>query len=376
MWPPFRAELVRAILATEWVNRALGRHHHRGLTLLLQAASSLVSEMFFLVGIPTITFGADPTLGLSSIYLLCLVLYVSNLVKNIYRAPRPNGVDTTKWMTERGYGFPSSHSSSAAALPLFFLMRWPDDSTRATASGVAPLLTAAIAVSRLYLGVHSVPDVVGGLAIGTALVLNVGPLLAFQASAIVAAPALTAVSGLAAAIALVWLHPNPNPMNSTLDESAVVLGAWAGGVLGECTFSGVRGVPASFGARAARVVVGLLVQAAVKVLTKKILLRAVRPFGPTIGRALAGPGASSSDTGSGGNSDKGSAVKSAAARARWGRVKTEFTAMHAFNPFAIEHAHEDEAERATLLAVRLFNYAFTAWAAADGAWRVFEALGL
>jgi hypothetical protein len=94
---------------------------------------------------------------------------------------------------EHEYGFPSSHTHNSVAMPFFVLYL-----THGRYAGSVPLLAVALLawcvsciLSRLYLGVHSVPDLIGGalhgvvmlalhVAYGAALddwLLNTSPLI-------------------------------------------------------------------------------------------------------------------------------------------------------------------------------------------------------
>lgn len=91
---------------------------------------------------------------------------LSFTLKLVFRRPRP----TLPWsVPEREYGFPSGHATNALILYLGLALviwvvlgrRWGIAATLA-----AGALILAIGISRLYLGVHYLSDVVGGYSVG------------------------------------------------------------------------------------------------------------------------------------------------------------------------------------------------------------------
>jgi undecaprenyl-diphosphatase len=94
--------------------------------------------------------------------------------KMIVARPRPEVVDRVVEVT--GYSFPSGHSMGAAAvfLTLALVLRrhlpprwwWP-------VMAASAVLVAAIALTRVYLGVHFASDIAAGVAFGAAWVLVV-----------------------------------------------------------------------------------------------------------------------------------------------------------------------------------------------------------
>ncbi len=89
------------------------------------------------------------------------------VVKSALRTSRPFAPDAA-WQT---FAFPSGHSAVNAALYGFLAIvaAWGSSKrTVFTVAGAASLLVAAIAFSRIYLGLHWLSDVLAGIAFGTA----------------------------------------------------------------------------------------------------------------------------------------------------------------------------------------------------------------
>jgi undecaprenyl-diphosphatase len=102
-----------------------------------------------------------------------LAAYVSDtLLKLLFHRARPA---VALIALPQSYSFPSGHAMVAAATYLTIGLLLADRlaTTRAKALCVTlcALIAIAIAGSRVYLGVHYLSDVVGGLVLGTALAL-------------------------------------------------------------------------------------------------------------------------------------------------------------------------------------------------------------
>jgi undecaprenyl-diphosphatase len=102
-----------------------------------------------------------------------LTFFAVHIAKNATDRPRPaHGHSHTE-----GLAYPSGHSAYAVALVACAIVlargghRW---ATRVALVTVAVALAVAVAASRVYLRAHYLSDVVGGLALGTALYALVG----------------------------------------------------------------------------------------------------------------------------------------------------------------------------------------------------------
>jgi len=121
---------------------------------------------FFFVLVPAIWVGKGWKTGIKLFYLLVLSSFVNYGLKHLFGLPRPVDLDpTVEVIHVGGYGLPSGAAQTVALLgPLLLIYgkspwKWP----------VAISYMALVSLSRLYLGVHFFTDILGGWAVGLAL---------------------------------------------------------------------------------------------------------------------------------------------------------------------------------------------------------------
>jgi len=119
-------------------------------------------EKFYLLLLPLVYWCFDKRLGIR----LALLVLVSNTVnlwcKYAFMLARPNDKIVRYVTTQEGPGFPSGHTQSATVA-----LGYLSTQVRRWGAGIAALLLILlVGLSRLYLGVHHLYDVVGGLLIG------------------------------------------------------------------------------------------------------------------------------------------------------------------------------------------------------------------
>ncbi|KAL9295424.1 Lipid phosphate phosphatase delta [Arabidopsis thaliana] len=111
--------------------------------------------------------------------LIAFCDYLGNCIKDVVSAPRPScppvrRITATKDEEDNAmeYGLPSSHTLNTVCLSGYLLhyvlssLEYESVSIQYYGFALACLLVALIAFGRIYLGMHSVVDIVSGLAIG------------------------------------------------------------------------------------------------------------------------------------------------------------------------------------------------------------------
>jgi membrane-associated phospholipid phosphatase len=126
--------------------------------------SFLGNEYFFILLLPALYWCLEASIGVRVGFILLMSTSLNEAIKLAFHGPRPYWYSQAvqSYSTETSFGAPSGHSQIAASVWGMFpasLRKW-------WAWLVAVLIIFLIGVSRIYLGVHFLTDVVLGWVIG------------------------------------------------------------------------------------------------------------------------------------------------------------------------------------------------------------------
>nr|MDO8084405.1 phosphatase PAP2 family protein [Candidatus Sigynarchaeum springense] len=130
-------------------------------------------ELFFIVVISFLYFGADKVFGRKLLYGFLISTQVNLLGKAVFKDPRPltNGTEETNPYYEKGYGFPSGHSQSTVAFWGYSIAATRGRAYSRVVKIVGAAMLVLVPISRIVLGVHDVQDITGGFVIGAVVLL-------------------------------------------------------------------------------------------------------------------------------------------------------------------------------------------------------------
>ena len=135
---------------------------HPALTAIFEGFTLAGYPLFYLALLPLIFWLWKPRESHQLVAFLILSALLNSLLKDFFDDPRPDLAFALDGRVGGSYGFPSGHAQLAVvtwgALAIFA-------GTRAAALG-ATVMIIGICFSRLYLGVHDIEDVAGGLTLG------------------------------------------------------------------------------------------------------------------------------------------------------------------------------------------------------------------
>ncbi|CAL8137247.1 unnamed protein product [Orchesella dallaii] len=138
---------------------------------LFRFGTALGGEMAFILFFTFLYWNVDEAVGRHVVLVWGICMYFGQALKDMIRWPRPTSPPVAKlddnWVLE--FGMPSTHAIVGSAVPAAVI--YFTDSIYQNYFGIGVLIGVAICtlvcLSRLYLGMHSILDILGGLLIFT-----------------------------------------------------------------------------------------------------------------------------------------------------------------------------------------------------------------
>eukprot|EP00056_Hartaetosiga_gracilis_P000303 m.37722 g.37722 ORF g.37722 m.37722 type:complete len:466 (+) comp10148_c0_seq1:30-1427(+) len=220
------------------------------LSFLFKLGAWSGSEGFYISFLPALFWCGSAALARRCIMYWMLSMYIGQYMKEHFQLPRPfvvskkvRALGTSRWLAE--YGFPSTHVMASVGLGsvLFhYLLKYskPEELPVPVGYIVAYLIFMAVITSagRVYLGVHSTPDLVGGLVFH---IILFGLYLGVEGSLdrfITSNPSSTWGSALFS-ITLLLAFPRLKKWSETFGDTAVIVGAGNGVAMAQYAYSDV-----------------------------------------------------------------------------------------------------------------------------------------
>ncbi|GAA4944351.1 hypothetical protein GCM10023334_056450 [Nonomuraea thailandensis] len=244
---------------------------------VLELVSVLGTDTFFLLCLPLLYWCVNPALALRLGFTVLAAAATNAIGKLAAHQPRPYWIDPRihAFSAEGAFGLPSGHAQIGTA----GLGRLAAAVARPWAWWTAGVIVALVCLSRVYLGVHFISDVVAGVLLGLAVLVLVRrlerpatawwrgrPLWVQLAASAVLSGALVGCAALANAPYAGWVVPpgwsfagaiDPESLDAVVSMAGVLLGTLAGASI--MYRLGWFDAGGSLGARAGRWVIGTVV---------------------------------------------------------------------------------------------------------------------
>ena len=139
-----------------------------GVTNVVRGITFLCSEIFMIsLAIILLVIVKNKGISLRLILNMSGVALLNKIVKAIFARPRPVGINLVE---ESGYSFPSGHSMISFAfygyVVYLIYTKVQNKCIKWISITILTVLIPLIGLSRVYLGVHYISDVIGGFVLG------------------------------------------------------------------------------------------------------------------------------------------------------------------------------------------------------------------
>ncbi|XP_077813838.1 sphingosine-1-phosphate phosphatase 2 isoform X2 [Macaca mulatta] len=202
---------------------------------LFQISAALGQEVFYITFLPFTHWNIDPYLSRRLIIIWVLVMYIGQVAKDILKWPRPSSPPVVK-LEKRliaEYGMPSTHAMAATAIAFTLLISTMDRYQYPFVLGLvmAVVFSTLVCLSRLYTGMHTVLDVLGGVLITALLIVLTYPAWTFIDRLDSASP-LFPVCVIVVPFFLCYNYPVSDYYSPTRADTTTILAAGAGVTIG------------------------------------------------------------------------------------------------------------------------------------------------
>lgn len=154
-------------------------YQHRYLDAFFIALSCVVSVPFYTGFLPLLFWSGHCRLARLMTLLIMFCDFVGNCIKDVVSAPRPSSPPVKRITATEDeianameYGLPSSHTLNTVCLS-GFLMHYvlsynqiKDPTTQLVGIAIVCVFVGLVGFARIYLGMHSLIDIIGGLVLG------------------------------------------------------------------------------------------------------------------------------------------------------------------------------------------------------------------
>lgn len=202
---------------------------------LFRFSAALGQEVFYITFLPFTQWNIDPYLSRRLIIIWVLVMYIGQVAKDILKWPRPSNPPVVnlekRVITE--YGMPSTHAMAATAISFTLLISTMDRYQYPFVLGLvmAVVFSTLVCLSRLYTGMHTVLDVLGGVLLTAALIVLTQPAWTLIDQLDSASP-LFPVCAIVVPFILCYNYPVSDYYSPTRADTTTIVAAGAGVTIG------------------------------------------------------------------------------------------------------------------------------------------------
>ncbi|XP_076804584.1 sphingosine-1-phosphate phosphatase 2-like [Clavelina lepadiformis] len=257
---------------------------------LFKFGSTLGHEIFYITFVPCIFWNFDPFIGRKMVVVWVVTMYIGQALKDILQWPRPTWPPVFKLETRVAaeYGLPSTHAVAGTTFPFSMLMAMYNRYDFPLEIGVilACSWCLLVACSRLYVGMHSIMDVLAGISLAATYLWLGWPFMDMVEEYTMTstfAPWIIIISHFLLGV----FYPGTEHYSTSRGDTVIILAAGAGihcaswflyqygiyfGPTGELPYTFACPTFASLGRSALRTILGLVILFMVRMVVKTVSL--------------------------------------------------------------------------------------------------------
>ncbi|NXC47586.1 SGPP2 phosphatase, partial [Penelope pileata] len=202
---------------------------------LFRFSAAMGEEIFYITFLPFIYWNIDHSASRRMIIVWSIVMYIGQVSKDILKWPRPLSPPVVKleMRADAEYGMPSTHAMAATAISFSFLIATMNQYKYPFELGLmaAFVFSTLVCLSRLYMGMHTVLDVIGGALISAVLLVLLYPAWDSIDHVLLTSPFCPLLS-VAVPLLLCYNYPKLDYYSPTRGDTTTILGAGAGATVG------------------------------------------------------------------------------------------------------------------------------------------------
>jgi len=197
--------------------------------------STLGNEIFYITFFPFMFWNIDEYIARRLVFMWALLMYCGQSAKDVIQWPRPPcpPVIAVEKRYQWEYGMPSTHAMVGVLIPFCIVYYSYDRYQYPLPVGVVFLVCWCLLVcsSRMYLGMHSLQDIIAGLVFAIVLLVIVVPVLDIPTEEWVLTSPSSPIFMVAIPMAMCIVYPTPPLQTDTRADTTMVIGTCVGVML-------------------------------------------------------------------------------------------------------------------------------------------------
>ncbi|KYO33842.1 sphingosine-1-phosphate phosphatase 2 [Alligator mississippiensis] len=202
---------------------------------LFRFSAALGEEIFYITFLPFTCWNINHCVSRRMIIVWSVVMYIGQVSKDILKWPRPHSPPVVKLevKADAEYGMPSTHAMAATAISFTFFIVTVNQYKYPFELGLiaAFVFSTLVGLSRIYTGMHTVLDVIGGTLISAVLLALSYPAWDLIDHFLLTSP-FCPVFSIAVPLLLCYNYPKLDYYSPTRGDTTTILGAGAGAIIG------------------------------------------------------------------------------------------------------------------------------------------------